>query len=82
MRTLFHPHQSPVARSSTSIEKHRIYPLAVICAGDNERFFAIGDLYPNIGGIGMLKSICDGLASDAEQFFENDRIDNDHRSLG
>jgi hypothetical protein len=30
----------------------------------------------------MLKSICNGFASDAEDFFENDRIDDNHQSLG
>jgi len=30
----------------------------------------------------MLKSIRNGFASDTEDFFENDRIDDDHRSLG
>jgi len=29
----------------------------------------------------MLKSIRNGFASDAEDFFENDRIDDNHRSL-
>jgi len=70
-----------VARSSIS-EKNRIYPFAVVLAGDNERVFAIGDPDLNNGRIRMLKSIRNGFAADAEDFFENDRIDDNHRSLG